>query len=91
MRNYYKESLTLLEKLHKTYPSFSIARNISTATADYGDIWGMTNKEFLFALQKYETELSLDEKFIVDKDFIKQIEEDGLHIEDSFKEEEEEY
>ena len=50
----------------------------------------MKNKEFLFALQKYETELSLDEKFIVDKDFIKQIEEDGLHIEDSFKEEEEE-
>ncbi len=57
--NYFKEILKVLEKLHKDYPSYSLGRHISTAFSDYGDIWGLMDKEFLYALEKYQAQLDL--------------------------------
>lgn len=86
--NYYRESLTLLEQLHTEYPSFSLGRHLATATADYGDIWNMTNKEMFHTLQKYSMELSLDKSHLTHDEYVKNIVKDALDL-DSLEDEEE--
>jgi hypothetical protein len=58
--NDFNKIITVLIDLHKTYPSYNMGRHISTALADYGDFWGMTDKEMLFALTKYKSQLEMD-------------------------------
>ena len=58
--NHYNQVINVLQELHKSYPTYCIGRHISTAVADYGDVWGLTDKEFLFALQKYQSELDIN-------------------------------
>lgn len=53
----YLRCIDVLIGLKKDYPNRTIGQHIATATADYGDVWGITDKEFLFALEKYTTEL----------------------------------
>lgn len=86
MTTKYEQSLEILRQLKTEHPSFGIARHISTAVSDYGDIWGMTDKEFLFALQKYQAELNMDISPISDEDYIQALIEDSKHLLD--KEEE---
>jgi len=90
-KNNYKEALKVLEELHEDYPSFTMARHIATATIDYGDIWGMSGKEFLFALQKYQTELSLDTTPIEDDRYIDELLKDSEHLLDNQQEDEDGY
>jgi hypothetical protein len=77
MKNYNHEVLKVLTELHKSHPSFGVARHISTATADYGDIWGMTDKELSFALGKYQLELESDSSQVADDVYVDQIVKDG--------------
>ena len=37
-----------------------MGRHLSTALADYGDFWGISDKELLFALSKYKSQLDMD-------------------------------
>jgi hypothetical protein len=37
-----------------------MGRHLSTALADYGDFWGISDKELLFALTKYKSQLDMD-------------------------------
>ena len=85
--NYFKESLTLIEQLHKEYPSFSIGRHISTAMADYGDTWNMTNKEFFHALEKYAMELTLNTSHTTHEQYVKNIVKDALNLDEMEEEE----
>lgn len=55
----YKSVIDLLMELHKAHPSYSVSRHIATALDGYRDVWGVSDKELLFALQKYKTELEL--------------------------------
>jgi hypothetical protein len=52
-------------------------------------MWGITDKEFLFAIQKYEIELNMDHPHIDDEE-IEKIIKDGMNLERMFLEEEEE-
>jgi hypothetical protein len=79
----------VLESLHKAHPTYNIGRHISTALDGYDDIWGVTDKEFLFALEKYELELNMDVDHI-DQEEIEQIIKDGMNLERTLFEEEEE-
>jgi hypothetical protein len=79
----------MLESLHKAHPTYNIGRHISTALDGYDDIWGVTDKEFLFALEKYELELNMDVDHI-DQEEIEQIIKDGMNLERTLFEEEEE-
>ena len=82
----------MLDELHGAYPTFGIGRHLSTALSDYGDPWGMTDKEILFALKKYQEELSLDIQQVASEDYVKKIVEDAAdltHILDSEDDEEE--
>lgn len=95
-KSYYNELIRVLQALKKEHPTYGMGRHLATALADYGDSWGITDKEFLFALEKYREEL---EYTTPDKELEKIIE-DGKNLESLFKrdpfnldelEEEEEY
>lgn len=60
IKDNYIKCLSLLTDLKKAYPSTTLGQHISMATADYTDVWGITDKEFLFALNKYATELEFN-------------------------------
>jgi hypothetical protein len=88
-RDHYSQILNVLKDLHKAHPSYNMGRHLSTALDGYGDIWGLSNKELLFALQKYKAELDMDVPH--DDDDLEQIIKDGEDLENILKEEEEEY
>ena len=79
----------MLERLHKAHPTYNIGRHISTALDGYDDVWGVSDKEFLFALEKYELELNMDTDHI-DQEEIEKIIKDGMNLERTLFEEEEE-
>jgi hypothetical protein len=87
-QNHYRQILQTLERLRKAHPTYNIGRHISTALDGYDDIWGVTDKEFLFALEKYELELNMDVDHI-DQEEIDEIIKDGMNLERTLFEEEE--
>lgn len=87
--NYYKKALKLLEQLHTEYPTQGIGQHITTAMADYGDFWGISDKEFCFALEKYKTELDLDAQNMVSESYVEKIVKDAQNLEALFNEEDE--
>jgi hypothetical protein len=87
--NYYRQILQMLERLRKAHPTYNIGRHISTALDGYDDVWGVTDKEFLFALEKYELALNMDLDHI-DEEEIEAIIKDGMNLERTLFEEEEE-
>lgn len=88
-KNHYRQIIHVLESLHKAHPTYNIGRHISTALDGYDDVWGVTDKEFLFALEKYELELNMDTDHI-DQEEIDKIIKDGMNLERTLFEEEEE-
>ena len=89
--SYYSQILQTLQQLHTAYPTYNMGRHLATALDGYGDIWGLTDKEILFALRKYKSELEMDVPHTDDKE-IDQIIQDGMNLEDILKEEDgEEY
>lgn len=65
---HYNQVLKLLQQLHASYPHYNMGRHLSTALADYGDFWGISDKELLFALSKYKSQLDMDFPHIEDED-----------------------
>lgn len=72
--NHFKAIIALLQELHNKYPNQSVCTHLSTVLSDYGNYWGLADKEFEFALKKYATELELY-SFTQDKDLDRIIEE----------------
>lgn len=58
--NHHSKIIKVLQELHSSYPNYTLGRHISTALSDYGDFWGITDKEMLFALTKYKSQLEMD-------------------------------
>lgn len=58
--SYYNQVLQMLQHLHRLYPTYNMGRHLATALDGYGDIWGLTDKELEFALEKYVSELEMD-------------------------------
>lgn len=87
--DYSKKFVELLTLLKKKYPAYSHPRNIATAFADYGDFWGMSEKEACFALEKYLSELELDQSHTVSDEYVDDIIADAEHLFDKEEEEEE--
>ncbi len=78
----YNQALHILQDLKKSYPSYTMGQHISTALADYGDAWGMTDKEFTFALEKYQSELEYN---IVSETEVDKIVRDAQDLDKLFK------
>lgn len=87
-RDTYREALKILECLKKEHSTYTLGQHFSTAMADYGDVWGMSDKEFLFALEKYRAEL----EFVVPEpiDELEKIIREGSNLDTLFNDEEEE-
>jgi hypothetical protein len=83
--SYYSQILTILQQLHAAYPNYNMGRHLATALDDYGDIWGLTDKEVLFALEKYKSQLELDVPH-TDENELDQIIKDGMNLDDILKE-----
>jgi hypothetical protein len=64
-----------------------MGRHISTALDEYTDVWGVSDREFLYAIQKYEIELNIDGPHIDDEE-IEEIIKDGMNLDNIFEEEE---
>jgi len=73
----------------KTYPEYNLGRHLSTALDGYGDVWGLTDKEFVFLLSKYKTRMELDIPHVTDDDEeLDKIVREGMDLDSLFKEEE---
>lgn len=57
---HYNEAISVLQELKKTHPSLTLGQTLSFIVYEYGDVWGLSDKEFLFALEKYKASLELD-------------------------------
>ena len=84
--NYYRQIIHALERLQKAHPKYNMGKHLSTAL-DGSDLWGVSDKELLFALQKYEIELNMDDH--IDDQEIEEIIKDGMNLERMFLDEEE--
>jgi len=58
--SYYNRIITSLVQLHKTHPKYTMGQHLSTILDGYKDTWGMSDKEMLFAVEKYVAELEYD-------------------------------
>lgn len=83
--SHYSQILIVLQQLHAAYPNYNMGRHIATALDGYGDVWGLTDKEILFALEKYKSELELDVPH-TDENELDQIIKDGMNLDDILKE-----
>jgi hypothetical protein len=79
-KSYHLKIINVFRALHKKFPTYNIGRHISTAFEGYGDLWNVTDKEFLFAMEKYLLEQELDIPHKDDEDDINQIINDGLNL-----------
>jgi hypothetical protein len=86
--NYHRKIIQLLERLHKAHPTYNIGRHFATALDGYQDVWGVSDKELLFSLQKYEASLNMDRDHI-DEEELEEIIKDGMNLERTLFEEEE--
>lgn len=84
----YRQIINVLERLHKTHPTYNMGRHLATAL-DESDIWGVTDRELLMALKKYETSLNLD-NHVNNEEEIEEIVKNGINLERMFLDEEEE-
>lgn len=89
-KTHYQQALHTLQELHKDFPTYNLGRHLATALADYGDIWGLTDKELAFALSKYKAEIEMDVPHTDDSEIDKIIKE-GMDLDNILKEEEDEY
>ena len=84
--NYYRKILHVLESLHKAHPFYNMGQHLSTAM-DGSELWGVTDKELLLALEKYEASLEMDVNH--NEEEIEEIIKDGMNLERTLFEEEE--
>ena len=85
----YDEALKIFKRLKQKFPNFTLGRHISVAFADYGDLESVSPKEFVFALEKYETELEIDSP-IAEGEELDEILRDGMNLDHILDEDDEE-
>ncbi len=89
--NYYTEILAVFTELKTLYPSYSMGKHMSTILDEYGDVWGMTDKEFLYAVTKYKAQMQMDVPHETGEEELNEIIEDAKNLsiyrEDEYDEE----
>lgn len=88
-KNLYGDIIDVLNELKVLYPSYTIGKHLSTALDDYGDIWGLSDKEVLFALTKYKAQMEMDVPHETNEEEIEEILRDGMNLTLSIEEEDE--
>lgn len=57
MKTTHSQILETLRQLKAKYPNQGIGKHLSETLVEYPNYWGMSDKEFLYALEKYILEL----------------------------------
>jgi len=83
----YDSCLEILSDLKKDYPTTPISQHLYSALADYGNFWGISDKETLFALEKYQSERQMN---VASEKDVEKIVEDGKNLEKLFLDDEDE-
>lgn len=86
-KNYYQEIIYLMEDLKREHPHLNFANHVSMALSDYKNPEEISDKELLFALEKYKTEL---EFHIAPEVEVEKIVRDAQNLDKLFQEEEDE-
>lgn len=84
----YEQILSVLIELKEAFPSYNLGRHLDTALSEYKDTWGMTDKEMLYALNKYKSQLTLDVPH-PDETEIDKIVKEGMNLHTILQEDEE--
>jgi hypothetical protein len=63
-----------------------MGRHLATVLDEYGDIWGMSDKELAFAFDKYKSQIEMDVPHIDESELDKIIKE-GMDLDNILKEE----
>jgi hypothetical protein len=84
----YEQILTALKELKEEFPSYNMGRHLDTALSEYKDVWGITDKEMLYALNKYKAQLTLDVPH-PDESELEKIIKDGMNLNTILQEDEE--
>jgi hypothetical protein len=84
----YDQILTTLKELKEEFPSYNMGRHLDTALSDYKDVWGITDKEMLYALNRYKAQLTLDVPH-PDESELEKIIKDGMNLNTILQEDEE--
>lgn len=82
-----KKIIDKLQDLYKDHPTFSFGRHISMAFTEYGDIWDLSNKECLFALEKYQAELDMGDDKITSPQYLEKLYKDVENFDNILNEE----
>ena len=83
--NYYNQAIHILQQLHTAYPEYNMGKHLATALDGYGDVWGVSDKELVFAVEKYKIQLDMDVPHTDEKE-LDQIIKDGMNLDDILKE-----
>jgi len=78
--DYFKKIIEILKELKAQYPSYTLGKHISTALDDYGDIWGLSDKEIHFAFTKYKAQMTMDVPHETDEKELQRILKDGMNL-----------
>ena len=84
----YEQILGVFVELKEAFPTYNLGRHLETALDGYKDIWGMTDKELLYALKKYKAQLTLDVPHPDESELAKIIN-DGMNLDTILQEDEE--
>lgn len=84
----YDQIIVVLKQLKEEFPSYNMGRHLDTALSDYKDVWSVTDKEMLYALNKYKSQLTMDVPHPDDSELDKIIK-DGLNLNTILQEDEE--
>jgi hypothetical protein len=77
---YYSQIIATLNELHKSFPTYNLGKHLSTALDGHGDVWGMSDKELLYVLNKYKVEMELDSPHNSSDEEIEEIIKGGLDL-----------
>lgn len=85
-RSHYGTIIHLLQDLKKIHPNYTLGQHLATALSEYGDMWGLTDREVLYALERYKAELEWLGEETKDEN-ITEIIEGGKNLDTLFNEE----
>lgn len=75
-----------LQELHKRYPTQNIGRHLELALSDYPSLFSISDKEMVYALEKYILAIEIDP--IASTAEVERILEEGMNLDTLFSDEE---
>jgi hypothetical protein len=77
---YFDEIINVLKEIQELYPTHRMGQHLSTALDEYGDVWGLSDKEIHFALLKYKAQMELDVPRETNEEYIDKVVKDALNL-----------